>query len=135
LKKIPVAEKRRMVETLKILKREYPEAIDALRIAFSTLRTEQNPEQVANYFETWFILAVDMQRYTSAARIVGFLDRYRAENRIARLPSMMPWFTPRYEKLQKRLYQGDFETWRAQGEAMTVEEAEACTHSVLVATA
>lgn len=118
-----------------ILKRDYAEAIDELRLAFTTLRAQQNPEQVANYFETWFILAVDMQRYTSAARIVGFLDRYRTENRVARLPSMMPWFTPRFEKLQKQLYQGDLETWREEGEAMTLEEAEACTHCVLVTTA
>lgn len=116
----------------RLLRREYADAIDALRDAFETLRTEENPEQIANYFETWFILAVEMQRYTSAARLFGFLERYRIENKVPRMPSAMPWFTPRYEKLQKRIFPGDFDVWRAEGEAMTLDDAEAATHAIMV---
>ncbi|GAC1388836.1 MAG: hypothetical protein NVSMB31_03660 [Vulcanimicrobiaceae bacterium] len=133
--KVRIAWQRINIAHYRILRREYAEAIASLREAFQTLHDEENPEQISNYFETWFIMAVEMKRYTSAVRILGFLERYRIEHRVPRMPSAMPWFTPRYEKLEKAIYSGDFEHWRAEGAKMSLEEANQATFSILVPTA
>ena len=113
-----------------LLRGEYLEAVDMLHQSFEYLTREPNPDQISNYFETWFYLAVEVQAHTEAARLLGFLEEYRQRHHVPRLALLMPWFSPRLEKLQRRIPYDEFIALRNEGEGMTLAQADALTRKI-----
>lgn len=113
-----------------LLRGEHLEAVDMLHQSFDYLKREPNPDQISNYFETWFYLAVEVQAHAEAARLLGFLEEYRERHHVPRLALLMPWFTPRLEKLQRRIPYDEFIALRKEGEGLTLAQADALTRKV-----
>ncbi|GAC1388834.1 MAG: hypothetical protein NVSMB31_03650 [Vulcanimicrobiaceae bacterium] len=113
-----------------LLRSEYDESIEMLRGGYQALADDPNPDHLANYFEIWFYLACELRAYPVAAQLLGFLEEYRQANHVPRLALLMPWFSPRLEKLQRSLSYEDLLKQRAQGERMTLEQAEAATYLI-----
>ncbi|MDP9018895.1 MAG: tetratricopeptide repeat protein [Candidatus Eremiobacteraeota bacterium] len=112
------------------LRAEFPLAIAALHDAHEKLRRHRRAPEIANYFEIWFFVAIELSRYEDAARLLGFLETYRDENTIPRLPSMMAWFVPRMERLEQRLGYEAMAKFRRAGERLSLEQANAITDSI-----
>lgn len=113
-----------------LLKGDDASAIQMLREAFKILSLKPNPERLSVYFETWFYVACDVHAYEIAAKLLGFLEEYRERNCVPRLALLMPWFTPRMEKLQHRFSHEKLLELRTVGAGLTLEEAEAATRSI-----
>ena len=113
------------------LRADYVQAVEALHNAFTKLRRDQRKTDVAHYFEVWFFIAIEVGRYEEAARLLGFLETYRTENNVPRLPSMMPWFAPRLEKLEERLGYDAMMRYRRDGEFLSFNECNAITVNIL----
>ena len=109
------------------LRREYDAAISSLRMAYAHLRKQQRFVEVAHYLEIWFFVAFETGRYEQAAQLLGFLETYRDEHTVPRLPTMMPWFAPRLERLEQRLGYEKMAALRRQGELLTLRQANALT--------
>lgn len=109
------------------LRREYDAAVASLRKAYELLRRQQRFVEIAHYFEIWFFLAFETGRYEEAAKLLGFLETYRDEHTVPRLPTMMPWFAPRLERLEQRLGYEKMAAMRRQGELLTLWQANALT--------
>lgn len=109
------------------LRREYAQAMESLRKAYAYLRRQQRFVEIAHYLEIWFFVAFEMGRYEDAAQLLGFLETYRDEHTVPRLPTMMPWFAPRLERLEQRLGYERMAALRRQGELLTLREANALT--------
>lgn len=109
------------------LRRDYDAAIASLRKAYDNLRKQQRFVEVAHYLEIWFFVAFETARYEEAAKLLGFLETYRDEHTVPRLPTMMPWFAPRLERLEQRLGYDKFAALRRQGELLTLRQANALT--------
>jgi tetratricopeptide (TPR) repeat protein len=113
-----------------LLKGDSAAAIQTLREAFKILCLEPNPERLSVYFETWFYVACELHAYEIAGRLLGFLEEYRERNYVPRLALLMPWFTPRVEKLQRHFSHEQLLQLRTIGAALSLEEAEAATHAI-----
>ncbi|MDP9110176.1 MAG: hypothetical protein M3M96_00885 [Candidatus Eremiobacteraeota bacterium] len=85
------------------LRREYEPAMASLRKAYAKLRKQQRFVEIAHYLEIWFFVAFEIGKFEEAAKLLGFLETYRDEHTVPRLPTMMPWFAPRLERLEQRL--------------------------------
>lgn len=113
------------------LRTEYSQAVETLHRAYAKLRRDQRWLDIANYFEVWFFIAIELGRFADAARLLGFLEWYRDERNVPRLPSMMPWFAPRLEKLESRLGYEEMMRLRREGELLSFFEANALTQRTL----
>ncbi|GAC1356820.1 MAG: hypothetical protein NVSMB31_17360 [Vulcanimicrobiaceae bacterium] len=112
------------------LRAEFRLAIAALHQAHEELKPQKRSPEVATYFEIWFFVAVELSRYEDAARLLGFLETFRDEHKIPRLPSMMAWFVPRMERLEQRLGYEAMARFRRAGERLTLDQADAITDSI-----
>ena len=112
------------------LRAEFDAAVQTLHVAYGKLRRDQRWLDVAGYFEVWFFIAIELGRFEEAARLLGFLEWYRDERNVPRLPSMMPWFAPRLEKLESRLGYEQMMRLRRDGELLSFFEASALTQRV-----
>lgn len=72
----------------------------SLRLARRYLNEEPANEHHVGFFESAFHLAFASGARELAAKICGYLDRYRREHRQPRAPSDVPPFDSRFEKLQ-----------------------------------
>lgn len=125
-----VASQKINIAHYRALRREFGKAIAALRDAYEILKKHQRFVQVANYFEIWFFVTYELNRFEDAARLLGFLEFYRGEHKIPRLPNMMPWFAPRLEGLEQRLGYDVMARLRREGELLTVAQANALTEAI-----
>lgn len=114
-----------------LLKNEYADAIDTLRRAFLYLVQAPNPDRLADYFETWFYLAIEVKQYEPAAQLLGFLERYREQNGVPRLALLMPWFRPRLETLERALPYDVLSRLKNEGEGLSLAQADGLTHDVV----
>jgi diguanylate cyclase (GGDEF)-like protein len=78
------------------------ECLEYLRRASAYLANEPNVTYVANYAEVAFALACHRERYDLAARIYGFVERYRLENAIPRLPGDAARFETHAQHLHRQ---------------------------------
>jgi tetratricopeptide (TPR) repeat protein len=105
------------------LLRDEPSAFAGMREAFEHLRLDPNPRWIAWYFDTWVIIAARAGRLEEAARLLGFVDRFRDERNLRRLQGMLPWLSIPKEEMA-RAFGGDrLDALLAAGEALTLEEA------------
>jgi tetratricopeptide (TPR) repeat protein len=106
------------------LLREYEEAFDAMRQAYDYLHQETNPRTVAWYFDSWFTIAGMLGRWETAARLLGFVNRYRDEHNVMRLQGIIPDFAASIERISELLGER-FHDLILEGEALTPEGAQA----------
>ncbi|GAC1388608.1 MAG: hypothetical protein NVSMB31_02870 [Vulcanimicrobiaceae bacterium] len=114
----------------RLLRRQYNDAIADLHAAYELLSPGENPEFISRYFETWFILACELRQYEVAARLLGFLERFRSAHDIMRLPFLMPWYAPQVERLQKHFSYEKLQELQQAGATLTLSSAEELTQTV-----
>lgn len=112
-----------------VLRREYVPATAALRQAYQKLRKHQRFLEIAWYLEIWFFIACELRRSDDAGKLLGFIENYRDEHSIPRLPAMMPWYAPRLERLEQQLGYEAFARLKRQGELLTLAQANAITET------
>ena len=112
------------------LRREFVFSAGALRAAYEKLREHQNVGHLSAYFETWFLVACDVGEWEAAARLGGFLERYRESNHVPRLPSALPWYEPALEQLGRHFPAPDLARRWHEGAALALAEANALTEQV-----
>ena len=112
------------------LRCDYGAAISSLRTAYAKLRRQRRFVEIAHYLEIWFFIAFETGRYEDAAQLLGFLEEYRDEHTVPRLPTMMPWFAPRLESLEQRLGYEKLASLRRQGERLTLAQVNAITDAL-----
>lgn len=115
-----------------LLRSEYGQAIDTLRHAYLYLVKAPNPERLADYFEIWFYLTCELGRYEIAARLLGFLDRYRRTNGVPRLALLMPWYRPRLEKLEQNVAAAELRRLKNEGEGLTLAQIDERTYGIAI---
>ena len=116
----------------KMLRRKYGEAITELRGAYELLRDDPHPWYLASYLDTCFVLTCELNRDESAGKILGFVEKYRLDHRVPRLPFRMPLYAPQYEKLLTRAGEQRVWEWRAIGEHLSLSEIEDLMEEVVV---
>jgi tetratricopeptide (TPR) repeat protein len=114
------------------LRRDYAAAAENLRSAYGELSKQPTPRWIAWYFDVWFILAAEFERWDVAASLLGFTDRYRDEHDAPRMQGMFPWFTLPVERLAKRSREDStLYDVRAEGEHLTLSQAQALTETLI----
>jgi tetratricopeptide (TPR) repeat protein len=113
------------------LRRDYAAAVDNLRAAHIELSKQPIARWIAWYFDVWFILAAEFERWEIAASLLGFIDHYRDANEVPRMQAMLPWSSLPVERLAERAraHEHLFDL-RIAGEALTLPEAQALTESL-----
>ncbi len=85
---------------------------------------------VAWYFDVWFILLAGAREWAAAARVLGFVNHFRAENGLVRLQLMLPWLSAPTENLWRELPADTVVELMHAGEALSVEETDALIEAV-----
>jgi len=106
------------------LRRDYSDAIARMREAWEYFAGESSPRYLAWYFDIWFLIAAGMRRWETAARLLGFLNRYRDENNARRLQGILPWFSSPVERLSEQLGAQRAQELILEGQQLTVESAQ-----------
>jgi tetratricopeptide (TPR) repeat protein len=114
------------------LRREYAAAIESLHAAFAELSREFRPRWVAWYFDVWVIIAAKLERWETAARLLGFVDRWRSEQNVPRLQLMLPSLSVPIERMGSIIAQDRLHELFLEGEELTIEGAQALTTGVRV---
>ena len=112
------------------LRREYAAAKELMQRAFETLRTARNTAWVAAYFDTWFLMSTELHAWESAARVLGFVDRYRQEKKVPRLRGVLPWYLTALERLRKQLSEHELRALQEEGSAMQLLEVQTMLEKV-----
>ena len=110
---------------VQLLRRDFAAAFEAMQSAWVWMAPEPVPLHRAWYFQVWFLIAATLQQWETAARIYGFVARYRDEHNTPRLQSMLPVLSEFVERLYKVLGYDRAMALEAEGEAYTIEEAQA----------
>jgi tetratricopeptide (TPR) repeat protein len=95
------------------------ECRNGLRKAGEYLDEDSNVKYVANFCDVAFCLAVDAQRYENAARIHGYIERFRDERDVPRLPADGGAFIARLARLREILDPPQLERLAAEGRDWT----------------
>lgn len=110
---------------LHALRREFPDAFDAMETAWQWLQREPVPLHRAWYFQVWFLIAAALGQWETAARLYGFVARYRDEHDTPRLQGMLPILSEPIERQYKRLGYERAAALAAEGETLDIEQAQA----------
>jgi tetratricopeptide (TPR) repeat protein len=110
--------------------RSYDEAISTMHVAYELLSHNPNPRWLAWYFDTYFLIAVGLDRFDIAAQLLAFTDKYRDEQNQPRLQAMLPWLSTPKERLAKQVPHERHADLVAAGEALTLEEAQSLAESI-----
>ena len=110
---------------LAMLQRAYPEALERMRSAWQQLAREENPRSLAWYFDIAFMLAAGLNRWETAAQLLGFVGHYRDANGAQRLQGILPWFSRPVEKLAEKLGDARALELIRTGEGLTLAQAQA----------
>ncbi|HTX58819.1 MAG TPA: diguanylate cyclase [Verrucomicrobiae bacterium] len=108
-----VAEQLLTIAAARLERGELRLCADALRAARAKLR-QSGSRREAHLFEVAFLLAFEMDRFATAAELLGGADRLRAEQRVA-LPGRAPSVVRRERQLEARLGSQEFARCRAAG--------------------
>ena len=112
------------------LRRDYAQALESMRAAWSYLQREDVAFHRAWYFQVWFLIAAGMQRWEVAATLYGFLGHYRDVNEAPRLHGMLPTLSGPIERQYRELGHDRAIALAAQGETYTVEQAQALAETL-----
>ena len=112
------------------LRREYAQAMAILCEAYEPLRGVSGELCRSAYFEVWFIIATEVNEWDVAARLIAFLEKLRAEDRVRQPLGILPWLSPRRELLTRRIPEERFHLLYDEGEKLTVAQAQAMVESI-----
>ena len=114
------------------LRREYAEAIATMRSAYEPLSKEWNPRWIAWYFDVWVIIAAKLERWETAAKLLGFVDKLRSEQNVPRLQLLLPWLSGPMERFASVLTQDRLHELFLEGEALTTQTANDLASTIAV---
>jgi tetratricopeptide (TPR) repeat protein len=113
------------------IRRDVSAAVECLNEAYRELSVERNPRWLAWYFDIWFIVAAQLQRWDAAARLLGFIEHYRDVHKTPRMQGLLPWLSQPIEELARRMRADrSLDELRVAGESLTLEEAQALTEQI-----
>lgn len=113
-----------------VLRREFPEARDAMHSAWRYLSREDVALHRAWYFQVWFLFAAALQRWETAAQLYGFITHYRDVNDTPRMQGMLPWLSEPIERHYRELGHERAAELAGEGEGYSIEEAQTLAASV-----
>ena len=108
-----------------VLRFEFARAFEALRTSWTYLSRENVALHVAWYFQVWFLVAAALRQWEATAQLYGFLTHYRDVNDAPRMQGMLPWLSEPIERQYRELGRERALELAAEGEALTVEQAQA----------
>lgn len=112
-------------------RREYSQAFDHLERAWETLAKGFNAYWMAMYFDAFFMLAVTLKQWETAAKIMGFTEMYRDRHHVPRLLGLMSaWYPRAVERLVQYPDQERLFSLRLLGSALSETEAHALGSSI-----
>lgn len=114
------------------LRRDYVRAVETMQRAWEMLRREENPRFLAWYFDIWFLIAAGLDRWETAARLLGFLNHYRDASNARRLQGILPWFSSPVERLSKELSVERAHELILEGESLSPDAAQRLVESIAV---
>ena len=104
--------------------RDYAAAIASMRAGYAEVQRDPIPRWVAWHYDTWFLIAAALEQWEIAARVLGFVNRYRDDHSAPRNQGILPWFSGPVEQISAH-FEGDrLHELFAEGEALDVEGAE-----------
>ena len=103
---------------------EYAAALDSLRRARVAMEQQPDRSNRGQYFEIAFRLAVAMGAYEPAARIDGYLERFRAATHTRRSPSERAAYARSRAKLEAEVEGGNLERLREAGASLDPQALE-----------
>jgi len=109
---------------LMLLRRKNADAIERMLEAYENLHRDPKPRLVAWYFDVWFIIAAALERWEIAAKLHGFVNRYRDEHDVSRIQTLVLWYSSAIERLSKRNTEEQLDALEAEGEALTFDTAQ-----------
>jgi tetratricopeptide (TPR) repeat protein len=113
------------------IRRDVAAAVESLRDAYAELCVERNPRWIAWYFDIWFIVASQLERWDAAAQLLGFIEHYRDVNKTPRMQALLPWLSQPIEELARRMRNdARLDELRVAGQSLTLEEAQALTEQI-----
>lgn len=113
-----------------LLLRDHAAAIQSMRESHRELLRDPIPRWMAWYFDVWLIIVAALDRWEAAARLLGFVNRYRDENNTPRMQGILPWFSAPIEELHKRLSEERLHELMLEGESLTSQAAQSLVESV-----
>jgi tetratricopeptide (TPR) repeat protein len=113
------------------LLRDFHAAVASMREGFAYLRQQLYPRWVAEFFDTWAIIASGRGDLERSATLLAFVDRYRFEHSVRRLQSMLPWLSDPRERIAREFTDTDSAELTATGEALSVEQAQALAETLI----
>jgi tetratricopeptide (TPR) repeat protein len=103
-------------------------ALQSMEAAHGYLWTDdRDPRMVACYFDVWFIIAAGVSDWENAARLFGFADAFRAQNKLVRLPLLLPWIAPMVARLECTLPSDTRVALASEAGALSLSEANVLT--------
>lgn len=112
----------------RLLLHDVSAAVRSMEMAYNYLsRGATDPRMLAWYFDVWFIIAASERNWEIAARLLGFVNAFRAENKLVRLPLLSPWIAPMISRLNRALPNETAVLLTGEGSAFTLEQANALT--------
>jgi tetratricopeptide (TPR) repeat protein len=112
------------------LRRDYAAALECLQQAFDYIGREPNPRRIAWYIDMCFVFAAALAQWEIAARLLGFVNRYRDEENVSRL-ELTPWFTGHIERVSNHLGEDRLQELQLEGEALILDEVPAIVDGIL----
>ncbi|MBV8491766.1 MAG: hypothetical protein JO199_14665 [Candidatus Eremiobacteraeota bacterium] len=109
---------------LQLLRRDYAASAESMKRAYGLLREDPVPRRVAWYLDFSFVFAAARSHWETAARLLGFTNRYRDECGVARL-ELTPWFAHHIERVTAAVGADRLDTFLAEGESLTLEDVPA----------
>ncbi|MBV8153599.1 MAG: tetratricopeptide repeat protein [Candidatus Eremiobacteraeota bacterium] len=105
-----------------------PAAVKSLRKAFDYLSQDaRDPKICALYLDVWFLVAASLDEWSTAARLLGFVDAFRERHALVRLPLLLPWIGPNVRRLERKLPPRELASLLAEGAALSVAGADELT--------
>lgn len=125
---------RLQIALIAALRREYTDAIEGLAEAQSLLDLGPNAYWQAMAFDIWFLIATSVKAWEPAAKLMGFTEKFRDEQRVPRLLGLMSaWYPPCVERLTRQLRAETLLELRLHGAALTLTQAQALTATLSLA--
>jgi len=115
-----------------LLRREYAAAIESMHASYPELLKDPIPRWFAWYFDVWFIIAAALDRWELAARLLGFVNRYRDDHSTPRLQGTLPWLSRPIERLSEHIAEDRLSELFIEGESLSLEQARALVADVRV---
>jgi tetratricopeptide (TPR) repeat protein len=106
-----------------LLQRSYADAVASMRKSWPELQQEPIPLWFAWHFDVWFIILAALNRWDIAAKILGFVNKYRDDHNTPRRQGIYPWFTRPVERLSEHLGHDRAHELLIEGESLSLEQA------------